>query len=327
MHSKGWSGWNMMGKFAILFITLFLLPCLSLAKDYPTKPINLIVSTAAAGSHDMATRMLASPAEKLLGQPFVVINKGEGGGSVALGILARARADGYYLGGCQSFHLTWAPQLRKVTYQLEDFVPVVTFANMPMMIAVNADSGWKTLKDFVEYAKKNPGKITYAVSGVNTMMHIAMRSVENKEGIQWTAMPYPSGNPYIPLLGKHVQATASGPTCLPNVKSGELRVLAVFNSKRWKALPDVPTLRELGYPFSEDSLLCIIAPKATPQAIVNRLQDNFRKVINDEAFVNYIEKMSMEVRYLDSENSMKFLRQSKDSFGRLIKSLNIPTEF
>jgi len=230
----------------VLLLAFLLLPCLVFGQKYPTKPINLIVSSAVAGSHDTSTRMLATPAEKLLGQPFVIVNKAEAAGAVALGILAKARADGYYIGSTQSYNFTHLPQLRPVTYKLEDFVPVISFARIPMCIAVRSDSGFKTFREFIEYAKKNPGKITYSLSGVSSAYYIGMEYIRNKEGINWTAMPYPGGNPYIPLLGKHVQATTSGPTVLPNVKSGELRVLAVMNAKRWKALPDVPTLRELG---------------------------------------------------------------------------------
>ena len=327
MNARKWNGLGIMSKVIIVLVTFLLLPSMLFAQKYPTKPINLVVSSGPAGSHDMSTRMLITPAEKLLGQPFIVTNKAEGGGSVALGILAKERADGYYIGSVPSYNFTIVPLMRKVTYSLEDFVSVLTYANMPIMIAVRADSGWKTFKEFVEYARNNPGKVTYSLSGVNSAFYVGMEHIRHKEGIEWAAMPYPKGNPYLPLLGKHVQATASGPTCLPNVKSGELRVLATMNENRWKVLPDVPTLRELGYDFSAEINFSIVAPKATPSAVVSRLHDSFRSCINDAEFVNYIEKMGMEVRYLDSETSLKYLYQSRDNFSRLIKALNIQTEY
>jgi tripartite-type tricarboxylate transporter receptor subunit TctC len=318
--------WKAISRLILVLFVLLLMPCLLFAQKYPTKPINLIVSSASAGSHDTSTRMLATPAEKLLGQPFVVVNKAEGAGSVGLGILAKARADGYYIGSAQSFSFTHLPQLRSVTYKLEDFVPVISFARIPMCIAVRTDSGLKTFKEFIEYAKKNPGKVTYSLSGVSSAYYIGMEYIRHKEGIDWAAMPYPGGSPYVPLLGKHVQATASGPTVLPDVKSGELRVLAVMNAKRWKALPDVPTLRELGYDFSEEILFSIIAPNGTPPAIVSKLHDTFQAVTKDPGFIGYIEKMGMEVAYMNSADSLKFLRQSRENFARLMKVLNIPTE-
>jgi tripartite-type tricarboxylate transporter receptor subunit TctC len=326
MNARRRNGWMTVSKLTILAVTLLLLPCSLFAQKYPTKSINLIISSQTAGSHDMSTRTLATPAEKTLGQPFVVINKAEGAGSVALGILARARADGYYIGSAQSYNFTLIPLLRKVTYKLEDFVPVITFAKIPMVIAVRTDSGWNTFKDLVDYAKKNPGKITYSLSGISSAYYVTMEYIRHKEGIEWAAMPYPSGNPYIPLLGKHVQVTASGPTVLPNVKSGELRVLAVINAKRWKALPEVPTLKELGYDFSEESLFSIVVPKATPPAIVSKLHDAFQGALNDPGFVKYVENMGMEVSYMDSASSMKFLRQEKDNHSHLIKLLKIQTE-
>jgi tripartite-type tricarboxylate transporter receptor subunit TctC len=326
MDTRQRSGWKMTGGLIILLSLLFLVPYVSFAKEYPTKALNLIISSGVAGSHDVSTRMLASPAEKILGQPFVVINKAEGAGSVALGILAKARADGYYIGSAQSYNTTMLPLLRPVTYKLEDFIPVISFARIPMCIAVRVDSGLKTFKEFVEYARKNPGKVTYSLSGVSSAYYVGMEYIRHKEGIDWTAMPYPSGNPYIPLLGGHVQATASGPTVLPNVKSGELRVLAVMNNKRWKALPDVPTLRELGYDYSEEILFSILVPNKTPPAVVKRLHDAFQAVIKDQGFIGYIEKMGMETAYMDSASSKKFLLESRENCARMIKLLKIPTE-
>jgi tripartite-type tricarboxylate transporter receptor subunit TctC len=318
-----------MGKGVLLFwFCLCLVPAGSYAasREFPSKPINLLMSSSVAGSHDTSTRMLATPAEKLLGQPFIVTNKAEGGGTVAVSLLAREKGDGYHIGSCQSYNLTLMPHLLKVTYKIDDFAPIISFATIPSVIAVRVDSGWNTFKDFIEYAKKNPGKITYSLSGVNSMYYVCMETIRHKEGIKWTAMPYPSGNPYIPLLGGHVQATSSGPTVLPNVKSGELRVLAVMNPKRWKAMPEVPTLKELGYDFAEESLFAMIAPKATPAAIVNKFHDAFQKVLNDRGFVDYIEKMGMQVSYANQEQTKKYLLQSYDYFGRMVKMLNMTQE-
>ncbi|MDI7260279.1 MAG: tripartite tricarboxylate transporter substrate binding protein [Thermodesulfobacteriota bacterium] len=190
MKQRGWR------KIIFVFgFFLILIPLISFAQTYPTKPINLIVTFPPGGTLDTSTRILASKAEKFLGQPIVVSNVGGGAGSVALGQVAKKRPDGYDITSCTSTGLIRIPQLRAVPYGHEDFVPIMHFTSVQSGVVVKSDTPFKTFKDLIEHARKNPGKVNYATSGAGSPMHMAMEYVAEREKIQWTHVPYAGGHP------------------------------------------------------------------------------------------------------------------------------------
>jgi tripartite-type tricarboxylate transporter receptor subunit TctC len=320
MKRKGW-------KIISLSGILFLIPILSSAQSYPTKPINVLVGFAPGGTMDISTRVLASKAEKFLGQPFIISNNGGGGGSVALGIVAKERPDGYYLAGCTSTGLIRIPQFRPVPYKLEDFVPIMHFGAPQTGLVVKADSPWKTLKELVEYAKKNPGKVSYSSTGVGSPMHLAMEYVAKQEGIQWTHVPYPGSTPALTaLMGGHVTAQSGSTEWIPQVKAGEVRLLATHGEKRMKIFPDVPTFLELGYDFINETVFMVAAPKGTPSPIVKKLEEALHKAIDDPEFIQMMERMEIEITYRNSEDTKKYLEEAYSRLGKMIIELKIPKE-
>jgi len=320
MKRKGW-------KIISLSGILFLIPILSSAQSYPTKPINVLVGFAPGGTMDISTRVLASKAEKFLGQPFIISNNGGGGGSVALGIVAKERPDGYYLAGCTSTGLIRIPQFRPVPYKLEDFIPIMHFGAPQTGLVVKADSPWKTLRELVEYAKKNPGKVTYSSTGVGSPMHLAMEYVAKQEGIQWTHVPYPGSTPALTaLMGGHVTAQSGSTEWIPQVKAGEVRLLATHGEKRIKIFPDVPTFRELGYDFINETVFMAAAPKGTPSPIVKKLEEAFHKAMDDPEFIQTMERMEIEITYRNSEDTKKYLEEAYARLGKMIIELKIPKE-
>jgi tripartite-type tricarboxylate transporter receptor subunit TctC len=320
MKRKGW-------KIISLSGILFLIPILSSAQSYPTKPINVLVGFAPGGTMDISTRVLASKAEKFLGQPFIISNNGGGGGSVALGIVAKERPDGYYLAGCTSTGLIRIPQFRPVPYKLEDFVPIMHFGAPQTGLVVKADSPWKTLKELVEYAKKNPGKVSYSSTGVGSPMHLAMEYVAKQEGIQWTHVPYPGSTPALTaLMGGHVTAQSGSTEWIPQVKAGEVRLLATHGEKRMKIFPDVPIFRELGYDFINETVFMVAAPKGTPSPIVKKLEEAFHKAMDDSDFIQAMERMEIEITYRNSEDTKKYLEEAYVRLGKMIIELKIPKE-
>ena len=305
----------------------FLIPALSLAQTYPTKPINILVGFAAGGTMDISTRVLASKAEKLLGQPFIVTNNGGGGGSVALGIVAKERSDGCYLAGCTSTGLIRIPQFRPVPYQLDDFVPIMHFGAPQTGVVVRSDSPFKTFRDLVEYAKKNPGKVTYSSTGVGSPMHLAMEYVAKQEGIQWTHVPYPGSTPALTaLLGGHVTAQSGSTEWIPQIKAREVRLLATHGEKRMKIFPDVPTFRELGYDFINETVFMVAAPKGTPLAVVKKLEEAFHKAMDDPEFIQTMDNMEIEITYRNSEDTKRYLEEAYARLGKMITELKIPKE-
>jgi tripartite-type tricarboxylate transporter receptor subunit TctC len=305
----------------------FLIPALSSAQPYPTKPIHILVGFAPGGTMDVSTRVLTSKAEKFLGQPFLVSNNGGGGGSVALGIVAKEKPDGYFLAGCTSTGLIRIPQFRTVPYKLDDFVPLMHFGAPQTGIVVKTDSPFKTLKDLVAHAKKNPGKVTYSSTGVGSPMHLAMEYVAKEEGIQWTHVPYPGSAPALTaLLGGHVTAQSGSTEWIPQIRAGAVRLLGTHGEKRMKAFPEVPTFRELGYDFINETVFMVAAPHGTPPAIVKRLEEAFHKAMDDPEFIQTMEKMEIEITYRNSEDTKKYLEEAYARLGKMIIELKLPKE-
>jgi len=306
---------------------LFFIPAFLSAQEFPTKPINVVITFSPGGSADPSMRLLASKAEKYLGEPFIITNNGGGGGSVAMAILSKEKPDGYHLAGCSSTSLIRIPQFREVPYKLEDFVPIMHFGAPPSGLVVRADSPWKTLKEFVEYAKKNPGKVTYSSMGIGSPMHLAMEYIARKEGIQWTHVPYPGSGPaFHALLGGHVTAQSGSSESYPHVKAGTVRLLAIHHEKRFKSFPEVPTFREAGYDFINETVFMFAGPKGIPSSIVKKLDEAFRKGMEDPEFIQTMEKMEIVANYRNSEDLKKYLEEAYVRLGKMIRELKLPKE-
>ena len=324
MKKKGWN----VGK-VILWVGLFVvvIPGLSFGQQYPTKQINLLVTFAPGGTLDASVRLLSVKAEKFLGQPFIITNNGGGAGSVALGIVKSQKPDGYNLTACTSTGLIRLPQFRSLPYTHEDFVPIMHFASVNTGVVVRSDSAYKTFKDLIEYARKNPGKVSYATSGVGSPMHLAMEFVARKENIQWTHVPYPGGAPGLAaVLGGHVTAMSDSTEWLPHVKEGTLRLLVSHGEIRMRSFPNVPTLRDLGYDFINESVFIIAAPKGIPAPVLSKLDDSFHKAMQDPEFVDLITKMEFNISYRNSADTMKYLVDNYDRLGKMIRDYKIPVE-
>jgi tripartite-type tricarboxylate transporter receptor subunit TctC len=194
-------------------------------------------------------------------------------------------------------------------------------------VVVKSDSPYKTFKDLIEYARKNPGKVNYATSGAGSPMHIAMEYVADKEGIQWTHVPYAGGAPGLAaVLGGHVTAMSDSTEWLPHVKEGSLRLLVTHGERRMKIFPNVPTLRDLGYDFINETVFMIAAPKGTPAPIVKQLDEAFHKAMDDPDFIKTIQNLEFDVAYRNPEDTKKYLEDAYNRFGVMIKKLNIKKE-
>lgn len=318
---------SMIVSAVVLGFLFALVPVCSFAQDFPTKPVTVIVTFAPGGTLDTATRILAAKAEKFLGQPVIVSNVGGGGGSVALAQVATKKPDGYEITSCTSTGLIRIPQLRAVPYGPDDFIPVMHYAAVESGVVVKSDSPYKTFKDLVEYAKKNPGKVTYATSGAGSPMHMAMEFVAMKENLKWTHVPQTGGAPGLAaVLGGHVTAMSDSTEWLPHVKEGSLRLLATQGEKRMKSFPNVPTFRELGYDFINETVFMIAAPKGTPAPVIQKLDESFHKAMDDPKFIETIANIEFAVSYRNSADTKKYLDDAYARFGEMIKKLGIQKE-
>lgn len=313
----------------LLGILLLLGPHVANSQQYPTKPIQVLIPVAPGNGQDIVTRALIEEAKKFIEQPFIPVNKPGGGGTVTLIALAKEKPDGYTLANSTLLPLVIIPQLRKMTYAVEDFEPVLIFSEPSAAIAVRADSPWKTLKDLVAHAKANPRKVRCAVgSGTGNVKEIAMRVVAQKEQIDWIYVHYSQGDAegLTDLLGGHIEVLSAGPVWVPHVQAGKLRLLASYTRKKLSLFPDVPTFEELGYGWTLDLPLAILAPKGTPQPIIKRLEGVFRKAADEPAFRQTLKNLNYEFSYFSSEESKKVFAEAKTLWAETIKRFNIPRE-
>jgi len=296
---------------------------------YPTKPIELLIAYAPGASVDLTERVLAGKAEKHLGQPFIITNNGAGGSSVGIALAATKPPDGYSISGCASTGLVRTPQFSTVPYKWDDLVPIMHFA-APVLtsLVVRSDSPWKTLRELIDYAKKNPGKVTYSTLGVGSPMHLAMEYIGKQEGgIKWTHVPYQGTMPaFMALLGGHVSVQLGSGECVPYIKEGKIRLLANVGERRVKTFPDVPTLKELGYDYFNETVFMFAAPKGTPRPIIDKLDNAFHQAMADPDFNNLVTKLELEATYRNSADTRKYLENAHARIGRIIQDLKMSKE-
>jgi len=264
------------------------LPALSAAATYPTKTITLVVPFTAGGAVDVSGRLIAEPLSRALGQPIVIDNRGGAGGAIGSAFVAKAAPDGHTLiVTSQSTHVVNPAMNPKLPYDaVKDFEPITIIGRLANVLVVNAALPIKTFDDLVKYARANPGALNYASAGNGTVSHLSMELLKNVANIPMTHIPYRgAGVALTDLLSGQVQLTWNNLSSnLSNIQSGKLRALAVASPTRVPQLPDVPTFDELKLPdLNLSSWNGLAAPAKTPEAIINRLYQETRKIINDKA--------------------------------------------
>jgi len=306
-------------------LACLILPGIAYGQDYPTKPVNLLVGYPAGGSTDLSMRALASEAAKILKQPIVVSNVVGAAGTLVLGRVKGEKPDGYTIFNAPTANFCRIPHLQAVPYDpLKDFSFIMQYGLYQYGLVVRADSPWKTFEEFIDYAKKNPRKVNYATSGLGTGQHLAMEYMAQKEKIEWNHVPFPGGLQAVTaLLGGHVQAVSQTTEWKEHVNAGTLRLLVVWTDLRLKAFPNVPTLREKGYPFSVHSALSLMGPAGMPKPVVEKLQNAFSQAMESKAFLDVMDKFDMPPAYLGSDALTKLVNKDYTETGELIKSLGI----
>jgi tripartite-type tricarboxylate transporter receptor subunit TctC len=294
-------------------------------QDYPMKPINLLIGYAAGGSTDLSVRALASEAAKILKQPIVCSNQVGASGTLVLGRVKGEKADGYTLFNAPTANFCRIPHLQAVPYDpLKDFTFIMQYGLYQHGLVVRADSPWKTFEEFIAYAKKNPTKISYGTAGLGSGQHVAMEYLARKENIKWNHIPFTGGAQAVAaLLGGHVQAVSQTTEWKEHVVAGKLRLLVIWNDRRLKAFPNVPILREKGYPFAVHSALCFMGPAGMPKPVVEKLQNAFAQAMKSKIFLDVMDKFDMPPAYLGSEALTRFIQEDYNETGDLLKSLGI----
>jgi tripartite-type tricarboxylate transporter receptor subunit TctC len=286
-------------------------PALARAQAFPNRPVRLICPWPAGGSTDAVMRAFAESATKLLGQQVLVDNKPGAGGMLGANELVNAKPDGYTLS--QLPHGVFRiPHMQKAQFDtLRDFTWIVCLTGYTFGLVVPADSPFKNIKDFVDYARANPEKLTYGSTGIGTSPHLAVEEFAQRAGIKLTHVPFKGNADNMQaVLGGHVMAASDATGWGPQVDAGKLRLLATYGSKRTKRWPNVPTLDELGYQTVSDSPFGVCGPKGMEAALVRTLHDTFRKTLDDPAVVAALDKFDQPVIYLNTEQYTKFARDT-----------------
>jgi tripartite-type tricarboxylate transporter receptor subunit TctC len=322
---------NHFSKFVLAVIcacAMLTLPSGSWAEAYPDRPIEFLVLFAAGGSTDIASRTICEIAGKELGQPFVVLNKTGGGGSIAVGALAKAKPDGYTVGALSIGAMETQPHLVKVPYDpVKDITPIMQYAEYPQGIAVKADSPFKTFKDLIDYARANPGKVTYGTVGAGSAQHLMMERIAMETSVKWSHVPFKGGNPAVTaLLGGHITATTVA-EFVPQVKAGTMRLLATTNANRLSDFPDAPTVQESGYPgLYMVNYVAIGAPAGIAKDRLEKLHKAFKNAMNHPTFKEVMKKWSFEVSYRSGDEVAKIIRDGYKVHGELIKKMGLKGE-
>jgi tripartite-type tricarboxylate transporter receptor subunit TctC len=256
------------------------------AGDYPNRPIRMIVPFPPGGAADTTARMISEPMAKQLGQTIIVENKPGGGATIGAAFVATAPADGYTI-----LYTTPGPQITnpflmgKLNYNPADLLPVSSVASFANVLVVPVNSPAKNVKELIEYAKKNPGKVNFGSSGIGASSHLAGQLFKSMAGVDITHVPYKGSGPLVSdLIAGNVQmAIDSLSVYLPQIRAGKLRALGVASLERSPIVPDMPTIAEQLPGFEASALNYITVPKGTSPAIINKLNQAVVAVVNEPA--------------------------------------------
>lgn len=290
------------------------------AANFPDHPLRLVVPFGAGGGSDTLARTLAGSATAYLGQPITIdMQPGASGVIGTTEFVRSAKPDGYDLIVTGTGATTTIPHSQKLTYDpLNDFEFVIGVVGLTEVLAVRKDFPAKDAKEFIEYIKANPGKVSLGHSGTGGEDWALICLLANATGSDLTDVPFDGGGPAATAAaGGHIDGVISSLVAVtPFMESGDLRVLAVIATTPSSALPDVPTMPSLGYKdVVLDSRLGIAAPKGTPKEIVQKLHDAFKQTMEDPSFLSFAKRLNMNLQYVGLEDYKKALQGDFDRIG------------
>jgi tripartite-type tricarboxylate transporter receptor subunit TctC len=298
---------------------------------WPNKPISLVVPYPPGGTSDVIGRQLAQRLRDELGVAFVVENKAGAATAIGATHVARAPKDGYTLLLSAGTTFTVVPHLsQKLAYTLDDFEPVAAVATVPFAFVVKKDFPAKTLREYVAYAKANPGKVINGTNGQGSMVHLLGELIANGLDIKLTQVHYKGAAPAtLDMIGGVIDSNVEAlTTAVPNINAGQYRALAVLSPERLPLMPQVPTFRELGYPsIVGETWFAVFAPAGTPKPIIAKLGAALKKITSSAAFGEAMGKIGNEAKF--SANPAELLaitQQQSKLWGEMVKRLDIKPE-
>jgi len=308
--------------FAVLFVLSFMVVMPGWAADFPTKEVQIIIPWAAGGATDLIFRALAATTGKYLGKPVVVVNKPGGGGAVGYTEGMKAAPDGYILTAAVT-PMTILPHQVTTAFTYKNFEPILNVVSDPSMFLIRSDAPWKSLKEFLDYAKQNPDMITVGNSGAGGGVHLVALAFEKAAGVKFNHIPFSGGGPSVAaLLGGHVNAVSvSPPEGIPQIQAGKLKIIALFAEKRLAMFPDVPTVKEQGINFAMGMWRGLAAPKGTSPDVIKKLHDAFKQGMDDPVLKKNAADMAVNLDYLGPEAFGKLIAGDHDFYEKLVKGM------
>ncbi|MDU4961781.1 MAG: tripartite tricarboxylate transporter substrate binding protein [Sporomusaceae bacterium] len=309
----------------LLFLTSALLSGCGAKKDeaksgaaYPQKPVEVIVAFNSGGGTDIAARSILSFAEKYAGTSFVVNNKPGAGGAIGFTAIAHAPKDGYTIGMINPPTVILTPiRLEgKVKYSLDDFEPIANFVSDPGAFIVPVDSPFKTLKDFIEYAKANPNKVRLGYGGPGTSEALTLRTFEQSQKVEIRKVPFEGTGPQLTaLMGKNIDIMISNASeVYAQYQAKSIRVLAVGAEKRIEMMPDVPTYKESGFDATQIAMRGLAAPKGIDPQQLKTLSEIMKKTFDDPEFKKKAQELALPLDYKGPEEYKQMLKQMDEYY-------------
>ncbi len=305
----------------------------SAIKSYPDKPIRLVIPYPPGGATDVIGRIMAQELSKSLNQQVVPDNRAGDSGNIGADMVAKSPADGYTLlmGALTSHSINANLDKDKIRYNLEkDFTPVDVVGVVPLVFVVNPSVPVKNMKEFIAYAKANPGKLTFASSGAGAPQRLAMEMFRYQLGLDLLHVPYKGSGPAMTDLvgGQVLTMSETVPAALQFIQAGQLRPLAVTTAKRISQLPDVPTVTEAtGLPnFDVVSMFGILAPAGTPKPIIDKLSGDIKIILQRPEVQERMLAAGLYVNYLSPADSSKRISREMTMWSKVIKDSNVKAD-
>ncbi|MEZ9711873.1 tripartite tricarboxylate transporter substrate binding protein [Vibrio cyclitrophicus] len=302
---------------SIMLAAGILVSATSIAADYPSKNIRLVVPFGAGGGTDAVGRTLANSAKDILGQNISIMNRTGGAGAVGMSFGAQQRADGYTL-TVVTREIASLPQMGLMRHTADDF-KLIRLVNLdPAVVLVAADSPYNTINDLIKEAKEKPGSVKFASTAAPNFY---LMSLEKDQGIKLNAIPYNGASEAIPaVLGHHTDVTMVTPgEAIAQLRSGQLKALGAMSEERIQYIPDVPTLKEQGIDVVTGTWRGIGAPKDTPDAVIEKLGAAFDEAMASEEFKTFMAKGAMTIHNLDDKAFTEFVAEDTKSLTQLIQ--------